>query len=78
MVPNGIFPITEREAAVLHDLKWSSGFGWRSEWDWWQGDDHETANSDETRLKLVHHVVTIRAAVASAETLAKDMINNLE
>lgn len=72
---DGIFPLTEREAAVLHDLKWQSGFGWREEWDWWPHDMSVEAAEDETvRLRLVHHVTSIRAAVAAAEELAKRVL----
>jgi hypothetical protein len=67
----GIFPITEREAAVLHDLKWQSGFGWRDEWDWWPHDqDHTAADDESVRLMLIRHVLSIRASVRAAEDLA--------
>ena len=72
----GIFPITEREAYILHDLKWQSGFGWRDEWDWWPHDmDCSVAEEEVVRLRLVRHVLSIRAAVTAGEDLAKRVLS---
>ena len=74
----GIFPITDREAAILHDLKWQSGFGWRDEWDWWPHDmEHEFAEEEAVRLRLVRHVLSIRAAVAAGEDLARRVLSTV-
>lgn len=74
---DGIFPITEREAAVLHDLKWQSGFGWRDEWDWWpSGMPHEATEYEAVRMRLVRDVLGIRAAVAAAEELARKVLSS--
>ncbi len=29
-------PVTEREAAFLHEQGWSSGFGWKTDLEWWR------------------------------------------
>lgn len=57
----GIFPIRSDEAAVLHDMGWSSGFGWRDEWDWWKG-ECEDADTPETRRALIEDLTVIRVA----------------
>ena len=73
---DGIFPITEREADILHDLKWQSGFGWREEWDWWPHDrEHESTMDEAVRLTLVRHVLSIRASVRAAEDLARRVLS---
>ena len=73
---DGIFPITEREADILHDLKWQSGCGWRDEWDWWPRDhDHTAAEDEAVRLTLVRHVLSIREAVRAAEDLAQRVLS---
>lgn len=70
-----VFPISEREADILHDLGWNSGFGWRDCWDWWHADnDIASSESDETKLRLMSHLVAIRAAVAAAEQLAANIL----
>jgi hypothetical protein len=69
---DGIFPISDREANILHDLGWNSGFGWRDEWDWWRDKDPD---ADETRIDLVRHVIAIREAVAAGEQLAKKILS---
>ena len=71
----GLFPISQREASILHDLGWHSGFGWDREFDWWHGDDpSESADSEETQLKLVRHVTVIREAFAVGEQMAKQAL----
>lgn len=56
-----IFPIRADEAAVLHDLGWSSGYGWMSEWDWWMGEEN-TSDHHMTKLSLISDLTAIRIA----------------
>lgn len=69
-----IFPISDSEAAVLHEMGWSSGFGWDTEWDWWRsGTPHDEAmesrDKTSTQLHLIRCVFGIRAARREAEKI---------
>jgi hypothetical protein len=72
-----IFPISDREADLLHELGWNSGFGWRTEWDWWhRSKEIDQRDDDANRLLLMRHVLFIRAAVKAAEDHAKRMLKS--
>jgi len=76
----GIFPIEDSEAAQLHDIGWSSGYGWRNEWDWWwedqPRDDHmESRDTDETKLRFLVHIKTIRAVRNAADELTAKLLS---
>lgn len=61
--PEGVFPIAESEAAVLHQLGWESGLGWETEWDWWlNGEPIDTRDHYDTRVSLAQTVIIIRRA----------------
>lgn len=81
----GVFPITEKEAAMLHDLGWSSGYGWATEWDWWRtafAEDNNDINVvmesrewEETRKHLVANLVFIRVVEEEAMALVRRLLN---
>lgn len=56
-----IFPITQEEADLLHNLGWNSGYAWESNFDWWfKNDPCETSERTKTQMMLMEHIVTIR------------------
>lgn len=71
-----IFPISSNEAAALHDMGWSSGYGWRNQWDWWKSDmDEERAmdsrNWDCTKRDFYAALVAIRTARNAADEIVR-------
>jgi hypothetical protein len=79
---DGIFPITRSEAAVLHDMGWSSGFGWATEWDWWKPiptNAHGMANRDSSATKqdLYADLIAIRKARQAADDLVREHMPKL-
>ncbi|MCG8670228.1 MAG: hypothetical protein MI867_12495 [Pseudomonadales bacterium] len=76
---NGIFPIAELEAEVLHSLGWASGYGWENNFDWWlDGDGWESAKLEETKFKLIRHIMIIRQFRDESMLAAKKYIRNEE
>jgi hypothetical protein len=73
---DGIFPITESEADVLHDMGWRSGYAWATEWDWWKSStdtDQQMVSRDwdETKQNLYAALIVIRTARLAADDLVK-------
>lgn len=71
---DGIFPITQSEAALLHDMGWSSGYGWDTEWDWWRSNLTGTIalasrDTDQNKFELVRYVTAIRRAREEADKI---------
>lgn len=79
---DGIFPITESEADVLHDMGWSSGYAWATEWDWWKSSmdvDQKMASRewDVTKRDLYADLIAIRKARQAADDLVREHMPSL-
>ena len=71
-----IFPIEEHESEILHQLGWSSGYGWRDEWDWWRTalpDDKQMESRDweSTKELLLRHITILRRARKEADFVVR-------
>jgi|18_taG_2_1085343.scaffolds.fasta_scaffold29835_4 hypothetical protein len=78
----GVFPISDCESDVLHDLGWCSGFGWKEEWDWWHVDTPEEQHMesrdwDTTKLRLYEHIASIRQARKQADSIIANHFRRL-
>lgn len=78
MSEKGIFPVTDQEAEMLHDLGWSSGYGWENELDWWKGEYRFTEcahEDDEVKAQFLNDLFLIRAAQKRAMEIVRGIVS---
>lgn len=69
---DGLFPISESESRILHELGWNSGYGWQNEWDWWfLNNPLDSRDDEETKLALIRHIAHIREFRDEADKAVK-------